>query len=158
MNSMNNENDAAKTAERQQGFESPETIDAELAQALSHFKASIHAWSEAAYSRPRTVAPTLRQRSWRLAAGWALGCVLVAGSVSGGLVERHHRIAAEQMAAAQRAAEQASRLREQQAQAKVSDSDVTDEVLLAGVDSDVSRQVPSAMEPLAQMMQDDESK
>jgi len=89
-------------------------------------------------------------RSWRLAAGWALGCALVAGSVSGGLLERHHRQDVARIAAEQRAAESERQLRQQQA-AKVSD-----EVLLADVDSDVSRQVPSAMEPLAQMM--DETK
>jgi hypothetical protein len=33
-----------------------------------------------------------------------------------------------------------------------------DEDLLAQVDSDVSREVPSAMEPLAQLMAEDESK
>jgi hypothetical protein len=158
MNEMNTENDAAQTANTQAGFENEPVIDAELQQALASFKASMHAWSEAAYSRPRTVAPTVRQRGWRLAAGWALGCVLVAGSVSGGLVEQHHRVEAKRMATEQRAAEHERQLREQEAQAKASDPGVTDEVLLAGVDSDVSRQVPSAMEPLAQMMQDDEVK
>ena len=158
MNEMNTENDAAQTANTQAGFENEPVIDAELQQALASFKASMHAWSEAAYSRPRTVAPTVRQRGWRLAAGWALGCVLVAGSVSGGLVQRHHRVEAARVAAEQRAAEQQRQLLEQRAQARISDAKITDEVLLAGVDSDVSRQVPSAMEPLAQMMQDDEVK
>jgi hypothetical protein len=152
MNKRNTENDAAQTANTQAAFENEPVLEMELQQALASFKASMHAWSEAAYSRPRTVTPTVRQRGWRLAAGWALGCVLVAGSVSGGLVERHHRIEAARMAAEQSAAAQ-RQLEEQEAQAKVSD-----EVLLAGVDSDVSRQVPSAMEPLAQMMQDDEVK
>ena len=125
--------------------------DVELEQALKNFKSSVHAWSDAAYSRPRGIAKEVRQRSWRLALGWALGCALVAGSVSGGLLERHHRAEAARIAAEQRAAEQQKQLREQQARAQVSD-----EALLADVDSDVSRQVPSAMEPLAQMM--DETK
>jgi hypothetical protein len=162
MNETNQKNEAAETAKRQQGletgFENSDGLDFELEQALKNFKSSMHAWSEAAYSRPRSVAPTLRQRSWRLAAGWALGCVLVAGSVSGGLVQRHHRVEAARVAAEQRAAEQQRQLLEQRAQARISDAKITDEVLLAGVDSDVSRQVPSAMEPLAQMMQDDEVK
>jgi hypothetical protein len=157
MNKKNTENDAAQTANTQAAFENEPVLEMELQQALASFKASMHAWSEAAYSRPRTVAPKVRQRGWRLAAAWALGCVLVAGSVSGGLVERHHRIEAAHMAAEQRAAE-LRQLEEKQARARVSDPNVTDEVLLAGVDSDVSRQVPSAMEPLAQMMQDDEVK
>jgi hypothetical protein len=124
--------------------------DVELEQALKNFKSSMHAWSDAMYSRPRGVSKEIRVRSWRLAAGWALGCALVAGSVSGGLLERHHRQDVARIAAEQRTAESERQLRQQQA-AKVSD-----EVLLADVDSDVSRQVPSAMEPLAQMM--DETK
>ena len=120
--------------------------DVEMEQALKSFKSSVDAWSDAMYSRPRTVSKEIRVRSWRLAAG----CALVAGSVSGGLLERHHRQEAARIGAEQRAAEQQRQLRQQEA-AKVSD-----EVLLADVDSDVSRQVPSAMEPLAQMM--DETK
>jgi hypothetical protein len=125
--------------------------DFELEQALHEFKSSVHAWSDAAYNRPRTVTREIRHRSWRLASGWALGCLLVAGSVSGGLFEHQHRIDLEK-ASAQRAAEQQKLARQQQA------AGVSDEVLLAGVDNDVSRQVPSAMEPLAQMMSEDESK
>ena len=124
--------------------------DVELEQALKSFKSSVHAWSDAMYSRPRKATREVRVRSWRLAVGWALGCVLVAGSVSGGLLERHHRQEVARIAGEQRAVEQQKELRRQQA------AMVPDEDLLADVDSDVSRQVPSAMEPLAQMM--DETK
>lgn len=127
--------------------------DVEFEQAMKDLRMSVHAWSDAAYSRPRTVAQVIRRRSWRLAVGWALGCVLVAGSVSGGVLERQHQLELRRIAAQQRAAEQQKELREQQARAQVSD-----EVLLADVDSAVSQQVPSAMEPLAQMMSDDETK
>ena len=120
----------------------------ELEQALKDFKSSVHAWSEAAYSRPRMGTREVRGRSWRLALGWAMGCLLVAGSVSGGLFERQHRLEQARIAAQQRAAQQQQELRAQQTAGE------TDEALLAGVDSDVSRQVPSAMEPLAQMMSD----
>jgi hypothetical protein len=125
--------------------------DLELEQALKNFKSSVHEWSDAAYSRRRVWTREVRRRSWRLVLSWALGCALVVGSVSGGLVERHHRVELARIAAEQQAAEQQKQLREQQARAQVSD-----EALLADVDSDVSRQVPSAMEPLAQMM--DETK
>jgi len=128
-----------------------EAQDVELEQALKQFRDSVHAWSEAAYKRPRTLAHEVRHRSWRLAAGWAMGCVLAAGSVSGGMFERHHRQEAARIAAEQRAAEQLQQLRQQQARED-------DEDLLAEVDSDVSRQVPSAMEPLAQPMVEDETK
>jgi uncharacterized protein HemX len=125
----------------------------ELAEALQDFRLSVHGWSEAVYSRPRSsqsgtaVAPA-RRRSWRLAAGWALGCVLVAGSLSGGGLYEHRqqqmRIAAERVAEQQRLAAQEMARQEE-------------EDLLAKVDSDVSRQVPSAMEPLAQLMTGDVS-
>ena len=135
------------------GLRAVDAEEAELELALKNFSSSVHAWSDAVYSRPRTGAHEVRLRSWRLAVGWALGCVLLAGSVSGGLLERHHRLELTRIAAQERVAEQQKQLRERQARAQVSD-----EVLLAGVDSDVSRQVPSAMEPLAQMMADDETK
>jgi hypothetical protein len=123
--------------------------DPGLEQALSNFRASVCAWSDAEYARPRTAGMTVRQRSWRLAAGWVLGCVLVAGGVSGGVYERHQR---QEMAriAAVRAVERQRLVAEQRAR--------EEEDLLAKVDSDVSREVPSAMEPLAQLMAEDEAR
>jgi hypothetical protein len=127
-----------------------EAGSADLADALKNFRMSVHAWGDAAYSRPRSSAQIVRQRSWRLVAGWALAGLLMAGGLSGGLIERHHlqeqaRIAAQRMADQQRLArEQQSLQREEQAK--------DEENLLATVDSDVSREVPSAMEPLAQLM------
>jgi plasmid replication initiation protein len=82
-----------------------------------------------------------------------MGCALVAGTVSGGLLERHQKLEAARTVAEQQAAERQKQLVEQRATVAV-----TDEALLAGVDSDVSREVPSAMEPLAQMMSYDGSK
>ena len=56
--------------------------DAELEEAISNFRSSVHAWSADAYSRPRYMPGAAHQsRVWRLAAGWALGCVLVAGAL-----------------------------------------------------------------------------
>jgi len=147
-----------------------DTDDPVLREALKNFKASVDAWSEAAYSRPRTVKGNVRRSAWRLAAGWALGCVLAAGSVSAGLYARHHqqemaRIAAaktaaqkaaEEQAAAQRRAAAAREVQPERAAAVGSNSAMsgsnTDDELLATVASDVSQQVPSAMEPLAQLM------
>jgi uncharacterized protein HemX len=123
--------------------------DSELDEALTNFRLSVHAWSEAAFSRPRTaVAP---RRVWRLAAGWALGCVLIAGGASAGVwqhQQREMRIAAARVAEQQRLVAQQ---REQQARRQ------EDEDLLAKVDRDVSREVPVAMEPLAQLMGEDET-
>ena len=123
-----------------------ETPDAELERVLGDFKASVHAWSAAEYSRPRTV-QVIRRRYWRLAAGWAMGCVLMAGSVTGGVYEYQHRQQQARTAAAVHARQQ-QRLPEERTQQE-------DANLLATVDSDVSREVPSAMEPLAQLMDED---
>jgi hypothetical protein len=71
-----------------------------------------------------------------------LGCVLVAGIVTGGVFQ--HQRAEEQ----QQAAEQSRRIQEQVAAHTNEDSDT----LLAHVDSDVSRQVPAAMDPLASLV------
>lgn len=120
-----------------------------LEQALKDFRSCVHAWSEAELSRPHTV-KVVHLTSWRVAAGWALGCVLAAGSLTGGLYERHHRQEAAKIAAAAEAA----RLEKLAASQRVREED---EDLLAKVDSDIARQVPSAMEPLAQLMAEDES-
>jgi hypothetical protein len=127
-----------------------EPVDLALEEALKNFRMSVHAWSDAAYSRPRTRARIVRHGSWRLAVGWALAGVLMVGGVSGGMFERHRKIEQTRIAASARLAEQQKALREQQAKQD-------DEDLLAKVDSDVSRAVPSAMEPLAQLT-DEEAK
>ncbi len=117
--------------------------DAELEQTLKDFRSSVHAWSEAAYSQPHVPVKVYRT-SWRVVAGWAMGCVLAVGSLSGGLYEHHLRQQAK-IAAAAEAARQQKIAAEQRRQ--------TEE--LAKIDGDVSREVPSAMEPLAQMMMED---
>jgi hypothetical protein len=142
-----------------------EIDDPIVAGALKHFKASVDAWSEAAYSRPKSMTRTARH-TWRLAASWALGCLMVAGSLAGGLFEHHQRQEAAR-AAEMKAAEQKVRLAAEQRVTPMPVAAVSiatkrptavkraadaDEDLLATVDSDVSRQVPAAMEPLAQMM------
>jgi hypothetical protein len=145
-----------------------ETEDPMLAEALRNFKSSVDAWSEAAYRRPRAVFTTARH-TWRLALTAAMGCLLVAGTVTAVVVERHQQAFVRQAAikaAAQRAAnEHAAPAQPAKATTQApniksdartkpspaSDSE-QDADLLANVDSDVSRQVPAAMEPLAQLM------
>jgi len=142
----------------------------EFAQALKHFKASMDAWSDAALSRPRTVAEVAVRPAaagWRTAASWALGCLLAAGSLAGAVREIHHRQQQTKLAQKQAAEERAAAAREAAflASAQVEKSvaaaatakkvpSVQDADLLASVDSDISRQVPAAMEPLAQLMDD----
>jgi len=65
--------------------------DPELNEALRDFRLSVHAWSEAVYVRPRAVVEHAQRRIWRLATGWALGCVLVAGGAFGGFYGHLHR-------------------------------------------------------------------
>jgi hypothetical protein len=133
------------------GFEAQEleAQEKELEQVLAHFRQSVHAWSEAELSRPRTLAPAAPHRSWRIASAWALGCVLAAGSLAGGLYDRHHR--QELAAAAAREARAQQQAAEQQLQAAARQQDAK---LFADMDRDVSQEVPSAMEPLAQLMDD----
>jgi flagellar biosynthesis/type III secretory pathway M-ring protein FliF/YscJ len=122
-----------------------ESQDVIFDEAMANFKLSLDAWSEAAYST-RRVAEYSPRRNWRPAAAWTLGCALIASSVSGVVYQRHEREVEAKQAAANLAAQQ-KQAADQQA--------VDEEDLLASVDSDVSRQVPSAMEPLAQMAEDD---
>jgi hypothetical protein len=127
-----------------------EQLDDELNAALKEFRSSVHGWSEAAYFRPRTaIHAAPRARVWRLVAGWALGCALLVGAVGGGIVEQRHRQELARITAVQ-TAEQQRKLAVERAR--------EEEDLLAKVDSDVAREVPIAMEPLAQLMVEDESK
>jgi len=123
--------------------------ETELEEALKNFRLSVHAWSDAEFARPRMVALRHRHWNWRLATGWALGCVLAMGSISAGIFVHHRQQIREQLAhlAALRQ-EQQRQLAAQQAAAARDD----DARLMAAVDKDVSQDVPTAMEPLAQLM------
>lgn len=134
----------AQAAEAEQA--AAEARDLALNEALANFRASVRAWSEAELSRPRTAVKTVRQRGWRLAAGWALGCALLAGGAGGGVYEHHERQEQARVAAA--------RIAEQQRLVAAERARDAEEDLLAKVDQDVSQEVPNAMEPLAQLMDD----
>jgi len=142
------ESDEAQEGRREKDVPVPEEMDAELEIVLKDFRSSLHAWSEAEASRPRTTAAAVRRPRWRLAAGWALGCALVVGGVSGALYERNRE--------ANLAAIQHQREVEQQKQLAAEKARQAEEEL-AKVDKEVSRDVPAAMEPLAQLMSEDES-
>jgi hypothetical protein len=131
-------------------------LDSELVSALGNFRLSVHAWSEAEFSRPRTAKAPTRTAVWRKAAGWALGCVLVLGVASGGAY-KHERYLQEQ-------ARQAKLAEQQEAQRKLAEQSAAkgvaedEDALLRRVDSDVARQVPAAMDPLAGLVDVEESK
>ena len=133
-----------------QGLMQDRTGDPTLQNTLRDFRMCVHAWSDAVYNRPRSVlgmAP--KHRAWHRATAWALGCVLAAGVAAGGIHELNHQ---QQLA-------RATALREAENQRQLAEKHTREaEDLLAKVDSDISRQVPNAMEPLAQLMAEDESK
>lgn len=124
--------------------------DPELAQALDLFRLSVNAWSDAAFQRSRAPLPAVRHRMlWRRAVAWAFGLVLLAGGLSAGFYHHHHEQELARLASQQKAAQQ-----KLLAEEKARDLDE----MLAKVDSDVSREVPSAMEPLADLMNMDDSR
>ena len=126
-----------------------EVEDPELAGALRNFRSSVHAWSEAAYYRQRPLPAHTVGTTWRRVVAWGLSCTFAVAIAGGGLYERHHQQEMARIAAVRQAEEQ-QRLAEERAREA--------EDLLARVDSDVSREVPNALEPLAQLMAEDESR
>jgi len=135
-----------------QRIEDMDAMEPELLEALGNFKSSVTAWSEAMISRPRAF-KTPARTNWQLATKWALGCVVFAGTLSGGLYQNHRQQESAKIAAV------AARAEEQQRQlAAQKDLEQSSEDLMAKVDSDVAREVPSALEPLASLMSDDEVK
>ncbi|MGD0801452.1 MAG: hypothetical protein ABR906_09065 [Terracidiphilus sp.] len=132
-------------------------LEPELDKALREYRSSVLGWSAAVYSRPRgMVAAAGRRQLWRLTAGWALGCALLVGFVFAG-VYQHHRLVGT-VARIDAPVRQVTVPRNQPAQQKVQRTRREDEELLAKVDSDVSQAVPSAMEPLAQLMAGEETR
>jgi hypothetical protein len=155
----------------------------QLGEALREFRLSVHAWTaqvqsaqsqevlgwnEAAIGQPRRLsAGSSRPRMRQLAVGWAMGGVLVAAGLSAGLWEHHRQPASLNAARVAEphwiaSAQQGKRILEpgELAQNKPVQGKPVQEAkedLLARVDSDVSRQVPSAMEPLAELMASNES-
>src|SRR5579871_451414 len=111
-------------------------IDRALEETLRNFRSSAHAWSDGVYNQPHRPVKVYTT-SWRVATSWALGCALAIATVSGSLYERHHLKEQAKIAAAAEAARQQKIEAEQKASEE-----------LAKIDSDVSREVPSAMEPL----------
>jgi len=146
---MNYRDEDAKGTDQRQNLE---TLEPELREALTSFKASVDAWSDAMMSRPRAVKAPPRT-NWSAITKWALGCAVFAGTVSGGVYQNHRQLEA--------ARAEAARVAEQQQQREMAAAQVAkenEEDLMANVDSDVAREVPSALEPLATLMTEDDTK
>ncbi len=124
--------------------------DPMLQAVLQDFRASIHAWSDATYhTKSLVLSEGPRRTLWNQSLAWSLSLVLAIGVASTGAYEYHHRELARQ-AAAQREVEHQRQLALEEHAREVDE-------LLAKVDSDVSQEVPNAMEPLASLMAEDES-
>lgn len=123
-----------------------EIDDVELARALRNFKLSVHAWSDAVIARPRSVEVLSKKHAWRRGAAWALSLGLAVAVAGGGVYEQHQKQERARIAAAREAAHQRQLVEERARET---------EDLLARVDSDVSREVPNALEPLARLMDDE---
>jgi hypothetical protein len=122
-----------------------EMNDPMLESALRDFRASVHAWSDSAYHGARPAVAAARQRmAWQRVVAWVLSLVLSFGILGTAGYERHHQNVLARQREQQREQERQRVLAEERARET--------EDLLANVDSDVSREVPAAMEPLAQLM------
>ena len=121
-------------------------MEPELREAISNFKSSVDAWSESAISRPREVTTPART-AWGIAPRWVLGCAVFLGSVSGGVYQNHRQQESAKIEAA-RIAQQQRELAAERANEEAE--------LMARVDSDIARQVPSALEPLASLMDENQ--
>jgi hypothetical protein len=140
---MNRRDEDAKLGQKGDSLE----LEPDLREVLGNFKSSVDAWTEASISRPREVKAPLRT-NWGLVTKWALGCVVFVGTVSGGVYENHRQQEAVKVEAA-RVAKQQRELAAQRAKEEVD--------LMAKVDSDIAREVPSALEPLASLMDDNQN-
>jgi hypothetical protein len=122
-------------------------LEPDLREALGNFKSSVDAWSGALISRPREVKAPVRT-NWGLVSKWTFGCLVFVGTVSGGVYENQRQQQAAR-AEASRIAEQQRELAAQRANEEVD--------LMAKVDSDIAREVPSALEPLASLMEENQN-
>lgn len=139
---MNRTDENPKPGTADDGLE----LEPELREAIDNFKSSVDAWSEAMARRPREAKSPVRA-NWGLITKWALGCAVFIGTVSGGIYQNHR----EQVAAKVEAARVAEHQRELVARREQDDAD-----LMAKVDTDISRAVPSALEPMASLMDENQ--
>ncbi len=142
---MNHNDEHAKPAVE---LEKLETLEPELREALGNFKATVDAWSDAMMSRSREMKAPART-NWSAVTKWALGCVVFAGTVSGGLYQNHQQQEAAKV--------EAARIAEQQRELTASKMKIQDDDLMASVDSDIAREVPSALEPMASLMTENDT-
>jgi hypothetical protein len=140
--------DESRDEIRIDGMNENDAQDRLLHAALRNFRQCVHAWSEAEYGQPRVVLLQDARRTTRpwAIASCALGVALVASLAGTGVHERNRHMEQARLAAQKQAEQQRAMAAERAKQS---------EDLMANVDRDVSQEVPSALEPLAQLMTDD---
>lgn len=143
---MNRTDENRKLTPEDDGLE----LEPELREAIGNFRSTVNAWSQAAVDSAAARSNDSRSRPgkhWILVPKWALGCAVFVCTVSGGVYENHRQQEAAKAEAA-RIAEQQRELTAQRAKEEAE--------LMAKVDSDISREVPSALEPLASLMDENQ--
>jgi len=130
-----------------------EALEPELREALGNFRSSVTAWRDSMMTRPREAKAPARS-NWSFVTKWALGIVVFAGTVSGGVYQNHRQ---QEVARAEAAAAAARAIEQQRVLAAQTEKEQSAEDLMAKVDSDIARQVPSALEPMASLMTDEET-
>lgn len=137
-------------------------LEEELGEALGDFRDCARAWGHVSYGRPARNMQPAHRLGWRLAAGWAVALLLAVITTGGVTVWRTHQTVAARHPVV-RPAVVAPATAQTHAPAATAEkmeapaADVADEDLLAKVDRDVARQTPRAMEPLAQLMDEDDA-
>jgi hypothetical protein len=126
--------------------------DPKVAEALRHFRESMHAWSEAEYSKPRTVHQKRRTTIWSIVTspllGWSLATMVLATTVAVPVTVHHEHVIAVRK---QEALDREQKLAAQKAeQARIAAID--DDELLSHVDSDIAQDAPDAMQALSSLM------
>lgn len=137
-------------------------IEAELGPVLGGFRENVKSWSEGTCSSLRAEIYT-PSAHWKRALGWAVGCAVSVVGVAGVVQIQHHGSSSSvepQIAMSEKVAEvepvplvpqrapEPTRIERPRQQAHPED-------WMAKVDSDVSRQIPEVLEPLAQWTTDD---
>jgi hypothetical protein len=166
-----NSKDGRVPGEREEGARFGETAgDPELEAVLKDLRASVHAWSAATYesrsergSRAVILTQVPHRALWHRSLVWASSIILTVGVVTANVYQYRQKEQVRQ-AAIERELEHERQVKQQGAQragvvpvgeAALQRGREVDE-LLARVDRDVARETPSAMEPLASLMDDDE--
>ena len=126
--------------------------DPQVLEALRHFRESVHAWSDAEYSKPKLVRQSKRSTVWTMITspllGWSLAAAVLAATVGVPVTVHHQRVIEIQH---REAAEKQQKLEEEKA-AQARAAAIDDDALLSHVDSDIAQDAPDAMQALSSLM------